>query len=115
MKMTAFHHIFRWFGVISGWPIQMVYFKRKVYFQNKNVQGRRIKGGALVISNHYNPLDFVTNAFMLFPRMLYIVASEYAAGKYATNATKIKSAHVAAARAKNLVKKYAGASDYQKL
>ena len=45
----------------------------------------------------------------------FIVAPEYAAGKYATNATKIKSAHVAATRAKNLVKKYAGASDYQKL
>ena len=76
--MKWYHHLGRWIGVISGWPIQLIYFKRKVYFQNKSVQGRRIKGGALVISNHFNPLDFVTNAFMLFPRMLYVVASEHA-------------------------------------
>lgn len=78
MKMTAFHHIFRWVGIITGWPVQMVYFKRKVYFQNKQVQGRLIKGSALVISNHFNPADFVTNTFLLFPRMLYVVASEHA-------------------------------------
>ena len=45
----------------------------------------------------------------------FIVAEEYAAGTYATDAAKIKSVHVAAARAKNVVKKYAGASDYEKL
>lgn len=78
MKMNWFLHAMRWVGIISGWPAQMVYFKRKVYFQNKKVQGRRIKGSALVISNHYNPADFVTNTFLLFPRMLYVVASEHA-------------------------------------
>lgn len=78
MKMTVWHHIGRWVGILTGWPAQLVYFKRKVYFQNKKVQGRRIKGGALVISNHYNPADFVNNTFLLFPRMLYVVASEYA-------------------------------------
>lgn len=78
MKMTAPYHIGRWFGILTGWPMQLLYFKRKVYYQNKNVQGRRIKGSALVISNHYNTLDFVTNTFLLAPRMLYVVASEYA-------------------------------------
>ena len=43
------------------------------------------------------------------------VASEYAAGMYKTNAAKIKSVHVAVTRAKNVVKRYAGASDYEKL
>lgn len=78
MSMKWYHHVGRWIGIISGWPIQLIFFKRKVYYQNKKVQGRRIKGGALIISNHYCPADFVTNTFLLFPRMLYVVASEHA-------------------------------------
>ncbi len=45
----------------------------------------------------------------------FVVTSEYASGTYTTNATKIKSAQVAVTNAKNVVKKYAGASDYDKL
>ena len=78
MKMKWYHHVGRWIGILSGWPVQLIFFKRKVYYQNKKVQGRRIKGGALIISNHYCPVDFVTNTFLLFPRMLYVVASEHA-------------------------------------
>ena len=44
-----------------------------------------------------------------------VVATEYAVDTYTTAAAKIKSAHTAATRAKNVVKKYAGVSDYQKL
>ena len=35
-----------------------------------------MKGGALIISNHYCPLDYVMNVFVFFPRKLYVVASE---------------------------------------
>ena len=78
MKMNWFLHAMRWVGILSGWPIQLVFFKRKIYYQNRKVQGRRIKGGALIISNHYCPVDFIVNNFLLFPRMLYVVASEHA-------------------------------------
>lgn len=45
----------------------------------------------------------------------FTVASEFASGTYKTNATRIKAAQTAATNAKNVVKKYAGASDYDKL
>ncbi len=43
------------------------------------------------------------------------VAQEFASSTYTANANKIKSAGTAAAKAKNVVKKYAGTSDYDKL
>lgn len=45
----------------------------------------------------------------------FTVASEFASGTYKTDATRIKAAQTAATNAKNVVKKYAGASDYDKL
>ena len=45
----------------------------------------------------------------------FTVASEYASGPYTTDAKKIQSAQIAATNAKNVVKRYAGASDYDKL
>ena len=71
------YDIFRWIGVITGYPFKWIYFKNKVYYENENVP-KRVRGGALVISNHFNPLDYVMNVFIFFPRKLYVVASEHA-------------------------------------
>ena len=76
--MKIIYEIFRWLGVLSGWPFHWVFFKRKTYYEDKSVQGRRVKGGALIITNHFNPWDYVHNVFFFFPRKLYIVASEHA-------------------------------------
>lgn len=72
-----FYEIFRWIGVITGYPFKWLFFKNKVYYENEHVP-KRVRGGALVISNHFNPLDFVMNVFIFFPRKLYVVASEHA-------------------------------------
>jgi len=72
------YEIFRWIGVISGYPIYLLFFKTKVYHENKSVQTLRTKGGMLVISNHICPFDYVLNAVLFFPRKLFVVASEYA-------------------------------------
>lgn len=71
------YELFRWIGVITGYPFKWIYFKTKVYYENENAP-RRVRGGALVISNHFNPLDYVLNVFLFFPRKLYVVASEHA-------------------------------------
>lgn len=71
------YEIFRWIGVITGYPFKWLFFKNKVYYENENVP-KRVRGGALVISNHFNPLDYVLNVFIFFPRKLYVVASEHA-------------------------------------
>ncbi len=73
--MSILYDIFRWVGVISGYPIKWLFFKSKIYYESPKVP-KRIRGGALVISNHFNPLDYVYNVFLFFPRKLYVVASE---------------------------------------
>lgn len=69
--------MFRWIGVVTGYPFKCLYFKNKIYYENEKAT-RRVKGGALIISNHFNPLDYVLNVFIFFPRKLYVVASEHA-------------------------------------
>ena len=68
---------FRLLGILTGWPIQLLFFKRKTYYEN----GKKVKlsrGGKLIISNHYNLVDYVLGCFVVWPRKLYVVASEHA-------------------------------------
>ncbi len=67
------YEFFRWLALITGWLPQLLIFKRKTYYQNKAVQGRRVKGGALVISNHYRVFDYMRNLFLFPFRKLYVV------------------------------------------
>lgn len=75
--MRFIYDFFRIFGIITGFPFYWLFFKTKVYYKSNNAP-RRIRGGALIISNHYNALDYAHNAFFVFPRKLNVVASELA-------------------------------------
>lgn len=74
----------RWLALITGWPASLLFFKRKTYYEDKAVQGRVIRGGALIISNHYSVLDYMMNLFLFPGRKLYIVSAEliYKKGKF---------------------------------
>lgn len=74
--MKIIYEIFRVIGTVTGYPFNWIFFKKKFYYENKKSSGRFIKGGAVIISNHYNPLDYVSNVFVVFPRKLNVVASE---------------------------------------
>lgn len=67
--------IFRLIGLVTGFPIQLIYFKRKTYYEGEKYKGLR-KGGKLIISNHFNMFDYVLTSFIVFPRKLNVVASE---------------------------------------
>ena len=69
------YDIFRMIGLITGYPIQLLFFKRKTYYEGGKKFGFR-KGGKLIITNHYNMLDYVLTSFTVFPRKLNVVASE---------------------------------------
>lgn len=71
--MIVIYEIFRWFGLLTGWPVQFLFFKRKTYFEDRKAQGRIVKGGALIISNHYNVLDYVMNVFVFAFRKLHVI------------------------------------------
>ena len=69
------YEIFRLIGVITGYPLQLLFFKRKTFYEDK-AQTHLSKGGKLIIMNHFNILDYVMSCFIVFPRKLYAVASE---------------------------------------
>lgn len=69
------YEIFRLIGVITGYPMQLLFFKRKTFYEDK-AQTHLSKGGKLIIMNHFNILDYVMSCFIVFPRKLYAVASE---------------------------------------
>ena len=69
------YEIFRVLGIILGYPLQLLFFKRKTYYVDKKNTNIK-KGGKLIVSNHYNMLDYVLTCFVVAPRKLNAVASE---------------------------------------
>ena len=67
---------FRWLAIVTGWPLQLLFFKRKTYYEDKARSNRIIKGGALIISNHYSVFDYMVNLFLFPGRKLYVVMAE---------------------------------------
>ena len=70
--------IFRWFAIITCIPFHIVFFTRKTYYEDKGCKPRwRKRKGALIISNHFNFLDYLMHMFVVLPKKLNVVASEY--------------------------------------
>ncbi|MDD5885684.1 MAG: lysophospholipid acyltransferase family protein [Erysipelotrichaceae bacterium] len=60
------HLWLRWLIKFTGFLFDAVYLRRKVYYEDRTKQKRRLKGGVLLISNHRSWWDFFTYVF-LFP------------------------------------------------
>lgn len=54
------------FVKLTGWIAQFFCFRTKIYCENRKIQGRRIRGKAIVISNHRAVYDFAVMMFV-FP------------------------------------------------
>ncbi len=54
----------------TGWPVQWACFRTKVYYEDKAVQGRRIRGPAILISNHTSVYDYAVFLFVFWSRTL---------------------------------------------
>ena len=72
-----FYELFRWIGLLLAYPLQLIFFKRKTYYEDKKSQSRFVKGGALVISTHYSAMDYMVNLFLFPFRKLYVVMAEF--------------------------------------
>ncbi len=58
------------FVKLTGWPLQFACFRTKVYYEDRSVQSRRIKGPAIIISNHTSVFDYAVMLFVFFTRTL---------------------------------------------
>lgn len=70
------YEFFRWVALISAIPFQLVFFKRKTYYEKGAPRRPFKKGGALIIMNHYSFWDFFMSLFIVIPRKLNVVSSE---------------------------------------
>lgn len=64
------------FTKITGWPVQFFCFRTRVYYENKKIQSRRIKGPAIIISNHTSVFDYAVYLFVFFSRTLRFQMAE---------------------------------------
>ena len=71
------YEFFRLLGIFLGYPLQLLFFKRKTFWEDKSATHLH-RGGKLIISNHFNMFDYVLGCFVVFPRKLTAVAGEHA-------------------------------------
>lgn len=65
-----------WFVKITGFLPQLFYFRKKIYYENKKVQNRHIKGGGILVSNHRSLLDFALLMFVFGFNDMYTLVGE---------------------------------------
>ena len=68
--------LFNAFTKITGFIPQFFCFRTKIHYENKSVQGRRIKGGAIIVSNHTAVFDYAVYLFVFFTSTLRTVMAE---------------------------------------
>lgn len=64
------------FVKLTGWPGYLVCFRTKIRYEDRSVQGRHIKGPAIIVSNHNTVIDFVLWLFVFFTRTLRFQMAE---------------------------------------
>ena len=63
-------------GYILAWPVQFIYFKKKIYYEDRKDQGRILRGGAIIVSNHRSFKDFMMYMYVFHFRKMYCLMSE---------------------------------------
>lgn len=58
------------FTKITAWPVQKLCFRTKIYYEDKKTQSRKIKGKAILVSNHTSIYDYAVYLFVFFRRTL---------------------------------------------
>ena len=66
---------FNGFVKVTGWLVQKIIFRTKIYYEDKKVQSRSIKGKAIISSNHTSVYDYAVMLFVfLFRTIRYQMA-----------------------------------------
>ena len=65
-----------WFVKITGFPGEVVFYRKKIYYEDKKASNRKIKGGALIISNHTDIYDYPLMMYTFLGRNLHVLVAE---------------------------------------
>lgn len=64
------------FTKVTGFLIWKIVFRPHIFYEDKNIQSRKIKGSAIIISNHTSVYDFQQYLFVFFGRTLRFQVAE---------------------------------------
>lgn len=65
-----------WFVKVTGWLPYVIKNRPKYYYEDKSVQGRKIRGKAIVMPVHYSIYDFVSMMYTFRGRNLRCLVAE---------------------------------------
>ena len=68
--------VLEWFTKVTGYPVQCFYFHKKIYYEDKKSSNRKIKGGALIISNHTSIYDYPLMMYVFPKRTMHVLVAE---------------------------------------
>ncbi len=68
--------IINWFVKFTGFLPWLIFVRPKVYYKDKKIQSKRIKGKGIIISNHTNVFDFAMMMFTFWRRNPRCVVAE---------------------------------------
>ena len=68
--------VLEWFTKITGWPVQYFYYHKKIYYEDKSHTNRKIKGGALIVSNHTSIYDYPLMMYVFPKRTMHCLVAE---------------------------------------
>ena len=71
-----FYFLYNWLVKITGYVPQKFLVRNRVFYEDRAVQGRRIKGGAIIISNHTSVFDFAIMLFLFPTRTIRCLMAE---------------------------------------
>lgn len=64
------------FVKITGWPVALACYRTKYYYEDKSSQSRKIKGPAIIISNHTAISDFMVLMYTFYNRNIHTVMAD---------------------------------------
>lgn len=64
-----------WIIKFTGFPLDLLVFRRKVYYENRHAQKRALGKGCLIVSNHRGWIDYIVLMFVFFFRKVRPVVS----------------------------------------
>ena len=76
-----------WFVKLTGLPVQYFYFHKKIYYEDKKHTSRKIKSGALIVSNHTSVYDYPLVMYTFLKRTIHTLVAEviYEKGSFMTH------------------------------
>ena len=65
-----------WFVKITGFPGEIIFYRKKIYYEDKKHTSNKIKGGALIVSNHTDIYDYPLMMYAFLSRNLHVLVAE---------------------------------------